>query len=109
MFAGAFLAAVSLLAPWRQAGEAADARIERLKPFMFAALVGYCFGLLTLSRQFVGPTYLMLGMSVAVYHVGRNPSEIPRPVNAWFFAKIAAGGAVGLLCLHLAIRVLVRW
>lgn len=42
-----------------------DDTLEHFRGFLFAALIGYAVGLMTLSRQFQGPTFLMLGMIAA--------------------------------------------
>lgn len=48
-----------------------DRETERLRGYVFTAVVAYAAGLMSLSRQFVAPTYLMLGLAVATHGVAR--------------------------------------
>jgi hypothetical protein len=54
-----------------------DPRLQRLRPYLMAIITGYGIGLLSLSRSFVAPTYLVLGLSTL--YLGLAP-RLPRPV-----------------------------
>lgn len=52
-------------------GIGGDRELGRLRGYVFTAVVAYAAGLMTLSRQFVAPTYLILGLAVATHGVAR--------------------------------------
>jgi hypothetical protein len=93
IFLGAFAAAAAVLA-WHAA---TDPDGPGLAAFLFAAVVGYAAGVMSLSRTYVLPTYLVLGLTTAYLNVARrDPPE-------WYrlhprLLKWAAGlGVAGLL------------
>ena len=49
--------------------------LAHLRVFVFAALAAYSAGMLTLSRQFVAPTYLILGLAAATTSLHGSPAH----------------------------------
>jgi hypothetical protein len=87
LFLGAFVTAIVGLVPDRSSESAPS----HLHGAVFAALIAYCVGIFTLSRQFVAPTFLMLGMATAGQMT--NPRPLPhgwRFGNEWIFRSCAA-------------------
>ena len=56
----------------------ADAELARLYPYLMAMLVAYAVGIGFLSRSYIVPTYLLLGLAV-VYLRLRSTGTPPRP------------------------------
>jgi O-antigen ligase len=56
-----------------------SAEFRRLHPYMLAILVGYATSIYSISRQYVIPTYMILGISNAYFLVGMR-SGLPAPV-----------------------------
>ncbi len=85
-----------------------DSDLTNIRTFTFVMLVAYTAGLLTLSRQFVTPTYLVLGFATAAHQVGANDTNRWRIGNRLIATTIFA--SVGfLLVSYLLVRLLVRW
>lgn len=116
-FVACFLAA--LLGLWSvrhqfwQAGEShSDARelhrLSHLRMFVFAAVAAYALGILTLSRQFVAPTYLLLGLAAAAQWV--SPAARPElRTNTMFVLLSLACSVCLLLFCHFIVRILIYW
>ncbi len=64
--------------------------IAHLRAFVFAALAAYSAGMLTLSRQFVAPTYLILGLAVAAQSLS-SPNPVKWQIGKLFLAHRFAG------------------
>ena len=82
--------------------------LAHLRPFVFAALAAYSAGMLTLSRQFVAPTYLILGLAAATTSLHGSPAHQGR-LGGRFLAIALLAGAALLLAIHLTVRIFVRW
>jgi putative inorganic carbon (HCO3(-)) transporter len=82
--------------------------LSNMRMFAFAMLVAYAAGLLTLSRQLVTPTYLVLGFATAAHQVGANCTNPWRIGNRLIVTAI--GASTGFLFVsYLIVRLLVRW
>ncbi|PAY21309.1 hypothetical protein CKO51_01655 [Rhodopirellula sp. SM50] len=86
---------------------------SRLCGYLFAALMGCIAAMLTISRQFVAPTYLILGLVAAAISMPFNAS-IPgqatglRIGNRFVLMSLLAS-AVSLSLFYMTIRLFVRW
>ncbi|MBX9580894.1 MAG: O-antigen ligase family protein [Gemmataceae bacterium] len=111
LFAGAFaLAALGVyLAPAGTPGRNPPDGLRFFRPFVFAQVVGFSAGIFSLSRCYVVPTYLILGLATAYLGLA-----VPNP-PAWFRVtpklgvRLAAFGVVAFIGLYLLTRVLVRY
>ena len=65
LFISIFLTAIVGLLPNRARSLDDNPQEFRLRGAIFVVLIGYTVGILSLSRQFVAPTYLVLGLAVA--------------------------------------------
>jgi hypothetical protein len=116
-FLGAFLAAIIGLWQLRdlnwtrdKAHTAPDSlhQLAHLRMFIFAALAAYAVGILTISRQFVVPTYLVLGLASAAQLV--SPARGARlRVGNRFIIQCVLAGMVSIFFFYISIRLLVRW
>ncbi len=82
--------------------------LVHIRAFVFAALAAYSAGMLTLSRQFVAPTYMMLGLAAATTSLHGSAAGTWR-LNMRFLSAVGAAGLAMLLATHLIVRVFVRW
>jgi hypothetical protein len=80
----------------------------RLRVFIFAALAAYAAGMLTISRQFVAPTYLILGLAAAA---GAQPPvrESKNISSTRFWGAALLVSVMALFAFHVAVRLFVRW
>jgi hypothetical protein len=103
LFLGAFaLGAVGLY----RAVPAANPTLARLRPFVLAIVVGYAGGIFSLSRNYVVPTYMILGLADAYLRVA-----LPVPPGWLRFdgrmaGRLAIVGVAGLVGLKLLTQVL---
>jgi hypothetical protein len=110
-FLGAFLLGFwSLLRLRRNVVQILDPLLFRLQPYLLGALAAYAGGLLTLSRAYVVPTYLVLGLVAAFVPLAQaSPPQPPLRSNLITFAWLAAGGVAFLLATQVFVSVFVRW
>lgn len=87
---------------------AEDKEQSHLRIFIFSALVAYTAGMLTISRQFVTPTYLILAMATSAQSLHGPIQERWQLGNRFLLAAIGASVAC-LIMIYLAVRIFVRW
>jgi O-antigen ligase len=87
-------------------GELRD--IAHLRVFVFAALAAYSAGMLSISRQFVMPTYLILGLATATQSLQSGDGVRWRIGNRFLLVVLSASAGM-LLTIYLMVRVLARW
>jgi O-antigen ligase len=119
LFMGAFGCAIWMLARARHpsSGTADYAELTsdqremlRLRPFLLAAAVAYAVGMLSLSRAYVVPTYMILGLSTAWLRTVGRQLELPRFVfNLQFARHLATAGVLFLAATYGFIQVFLRW
>jgi hypothetical protein len=75
-----------------------------------AIIAGYAVGMLSLSRVYVVPTYLVLGLAAAYVQIarGRVSIEVPR-VGTGLALRLGALSAAFLACTYVFVRLFVRW
>jgi hypothetical protein len=96
------------LAPEREA--VADLDLERLLPYLCGAVAGYAVGLLSLSRNYIVPTYLVVGLAhVYLREVSGFTSPLGQRLSAALMAKLIAGGLLTLAIFYIFVRLLARW
>src|ERR1051325_270562 len=83
LFLGAFYFALKGMFDLRGAPDApaADPELRRLHPFLMATIVAYTIGICFLSRSYIVPTYLLLGLAVIYMRLYAAQAEEPSP--AW--------------------------
>lgn len=87
-----------------------DEELAKLAPALAAALVCYLVGMLSLTRSYVIPTYLMLGIStVFLLQVRTQPATEPIRLSLGLLGKMFAVTAGYLVAMHLFVRMFVRW
>jgi putative inorganic carbon (HCO3(-)) transporter len=93
----------------RRKARGLDPALQRLRPFVTAMVVAFAVGLLSLSRNFNPPTYLLLGL-VAVYLrlvEGQCPGTVPR-LSASLASRGVLLGLVFLGGIHTFVVVMIQ-
>lgn len=60
-----------------------DREALRFRPYLGALLAGWCTSMLSLSRCYVVPTYMVLGLAAAYLHMAARSSARPAPLATW--------------------------
>lgn len=92
--------------------EELDPDIARLRPYLMAMIVGYAAGLMSLSRMYVVPTYLVLGLAVVFTEIARQGGvmvvAVPR-TRTVVAMRMGAFGVMFLGGMYLFVRLFVHW
>jgi hypothetical protein len=83
LFLGAFYFAVRGLFDLRNRSADLEPELRRLYPFLSAAVVAYTIGICFLSRSYIVPTYMILGLAVVYMRLHAGQTKAPPP--AWTF------------------------
>lgn len=111
LFLGAFVFALTIL-HWlgRYESDIADPELRRLRPYLMALIAGYAVGILSLSRSYVVPTYLTLGLAVIYLRLAWPHSRVPAVQLSWRAVGWLAGVSVAFIAtIYVFIRLFVRW
>ncbi|MEM1067822.1 MAG: O-antigen ligase family protein [Planctomycetota bacterium] len=88
--------------------------IAHLRVFLFAALTAYAGGMMALSRQFITPTYLVLGLAGAAQSIQGVTETVQRQqdkrwsINNRFVLTATATSSASLIVFYLAVKILIR-
>ena len=88
----------------------AEEEANHSRPFVLAALAGYCMGMYSLSRNYVIPTYLMAALANSCLSISH-----PTSVRTWFWMdgpmlrRVVLMGLGVLIALKLFVKVMVRY
>jgi O-antigen ligase len=87
-----------------------DPELQRLLPYLLGVMGAYAAGLLTLSRAYVVPTYLFLGLVTVFIPLAQSDPPVP-PLRAGFKTLfwIVIASAAYLLLTFVFVSVFVRW
>lgn len=101
-----------------------DPEMQRLRPYLLGIVCGYCTGILTLSRVYIVPTYMVLGLAAAFVELARRRHDasgsttdaaVPladsplRIVDGGLLLKLAGVSLASLAALEIGSRLMVRW
>lgn len=109
LFLGAFYFALKGMFALRHRVEDVDPDLRRLYPFLAATLISYTIGISFLSRSYIVPTYLMLGLAVVYLRLYATQTTVPMP--AWTFStwpRLAGISCSFLVASFVFVRILVR-
>jgi hypothetical protein len=84
-----------------------DPELARLQPYLLAMLVAYSVGIGFLSRSYIVPTYLLLGLAV-VYLRMRTTGTVP-PWCKFALAQMAGVSVCFLATAYMFVRMFVSW
>ena len=80
----------------------------RLRGAVFVVLVGYTVGMLSLSRQFLAPTFLVLGLAVAAQQGDGNPFPKEWCVGNKLVLRASTIGVAFFGLCYFAVQILIR-
>jgi hypothetical protein len=111
LFLGAFFCALwTLHRLGSQKEPILDPELRRLRPYLMALTAGYAAGMLSLSRAYVVPTYLILGLvEVYILIATSEPVLSIQRFNAQLVARLSVVGLAFLASTYAFIRLFVRW
>lgn len=102
-----FFAALALYRLNKTPREIGDPAMERLRPYMAALLAGWAAGLMSLSRCYVVPTYMIIGITAAYLNLV-GISLRPPQLLVWWDKKHVIRLASGSMMLFAAFYVFVN-
>ena len=109
LFLGAFATASLLLFRLRH-DPRQSTEYCRMLPYILASLIGYVAGMLSLSRAYIVPTYLVLGVAAAAVAIATPSAIVDRcRFNSLFLQRMAFVSIAFLALTYVFIRVFVRW
>jgi hypothetical protein len=89
-----------------------DPEMRRLRPYLLGIVCGFCAGIMSLSRVYIVPTYMVFGLAAAFLNQVSVPRESPSPVwhfNSSLFMRLAGISVAALMALEVGSRLMVRW
>jgi hypothetical protein len=87
----------------------ADREMVRARPYLMAIVAGYAVCLLTLTRNYVVPTYMIIGLAGAYFAIIRSRSSRLLPVfDGRFVVNVYLIGISFLIVANAFTRLLVR-
>jgi len=89
-----------------------DPEMRRLRSYLLGIVSGFCAGILSLSRCYIVPTYLVFGLAAAYGSQVKVAEGEPSPLwefNSSLFMRLCAVGIGALLVLEFGSRLMVRW
>lgn len=92
--------------------EIQDREFRRLCPYILAMLSAWSMGLFSLSRCYVVPTYMMLGLPACFIQLGEQRLRPPRHVtlwNQWHVVRLAGVSMGTLLFFYVFVKVFARF
>jgi hypothetical protein len=113
MFMGCFLfAAWAFYRLKRERIEILDPELRRMMPYIAGMLAGWCTGMATLSRVYVPPTYMIVGVAAAYINLAGFYRRRPEPIilmdntvaQRWVLCSIGL-----LACCFAFVRVFARF
>jgi O-antigen ligase len=102
LFLGAFFTSLWGLYRVSRVSANGDPETARLGHYLLAIIAAYAIGLMSLSRAYIAPTYLMLGLVTAYFSLAR-PLALPR-FDRRYLPRLAFVSAAFLLAMHLFVR-----
>ena len=82
---------------------------QRLQPFVVAMIVAYAAGLFSLTRNFVVPTYMMLGLCAAYTRLALPATPAAYRLSATRLRQMVIVGIFGLAFLKVITTVMVKY
>jgi putative inorganic carbon (hco3(-)) transporter len=90
--------------------EVTDPDLAKFTPILAAALVCYSVGMLSLTRNYVIPTYTMLGLSAVYISIAQTkPQKAPLVWGMSLLGRSFAWSVGYLLAMQVFVKLFVRW
>jgi O-antigen ligase len=110
LFLGAFLTALWTIHRLGRPGTSTPAAdLQSLRPYLLAIIAGYATGMMFLSRAYIAPTYLILGLAtVYVSLAARTQPMLLVRFDTRLVPRLAFASMTFLLAMHLFVRASVQ-
>jgi O-antigen ligase len=111
LFVGAFFFALSRLHKLgRRDAQIRDPELRRLRPYLAAIVAAYMAGMLTLSRCYIQPTYMVLGLATVYFRLTARYPALPAPgFDLKLFLRLGLASGTVLAALYLFVRVFAQF
>jgi O-antigen ligase len=110
LFVGAFFCALLALCRLGRPREVADPGLTRLRPYLITIVAAYAAGMLSLSRGYVVPTYMVLGLATAYIRLASPYRSLPvLPFNGRLILGLILVSAASLVGIYVFVRVFVQY
>jgi len=111
LFLGAFFMALRTVARWRsETLEFMNPQLWQLRPYLAAIIVAYIVGMMSLSRGYVVPTYLVLGLASAYQQCAARTGTLRGlRLTPSLVVHVIALSVLFLIAMYLFVIVSVRW
>ncbi len=87
-----------------------DPEMRRLRPFLMALIAGYTTGMMSLSRNYVVPTYLTVGLAIAFLNVTPVfPPLPPMRMGSRLLVRLCGISLAVLLATYVFVRMFARY
>ena len=109
LFFGCFFFAGLGLYRLHRAGRLTNPELDRLRPYLCALLAGWCAAMLSLSRCYVVPTYLVIGLIASYLTMASKHATPPRLFVVWnarHRRMLVAASLATFLLFYLVVKVL---
>ena len=111
MFSGAFYTAIwGIIQLTAIRGKRLDPQMSELRPYLIAIIGSHCIGMLSLTRCYTNPTYMILGFGTAFLHIAERRCGIPAPrLDSQYLNRLVVVSLTWLILLLVAVWLTVRW
>ena len=114
LFLGAFYFALKGMYDLRQSAttgtDEIDPELRRLHPFLLATVIAYTVGICFLSRSYIVPTYMILGLAVVYMRLHTTQIAIaPLAWNRLVWPRLAGVSFSFLIASYTFVRIFVKW
>jgi len=89
-----------------------DPELRRIRPYLLAMAGGYAVGMLSLTRNYINPTYLIPGLAAAYLRLAAADARVPVPLprcDGWHVKRLVVLSAASLLAIYGYIRLFARF
>jgi len=90
----------------------ADPEMRRFRPYLLGIVCGFAAGIMSLSRVYIVPTYMVFGLAAAFLNQVQVPRETPSLLPRFDLSlslRLASVAVATLVALEVGSRLLVRW
>ncbi len=90
--------------------ELLEPRLARMRPYLLAAVAGYAGAMLSLSRNYIVPTYLILGLATVYLRFAQVSAPLPElKLNQRLAGRLAFASVAFLAGTYVFVRLFARW
>ncbi|HTU18079.1 MAG TPA: O-antigen ligase family protein [Gemmataceae bacterium] len=110
-YVGAFALALESFYRYSASGRLIlDPELRRLYPYLFAMIVAYAVGMLSLTLCYIIPTYTMLGLAIVYRNMTVSAPPLPAPrFDAPLAVRLGGLSIAALVGFSLFVKLFVKW